>query len=213
MAAKLDMSKAYDRVEWGYLEAIMLKLGFHANWVRLVLKCINSVSYSIMLNGAPSVCFVPSRGLRQGDPLSPFLFLMCAEGLSALLRKAEPMNLLKGVEVCRGGPRVSHLMFADDCLLFFRANSQECLEVLNVLGIYEEVSGQKLNVDKKTLFFSANTDSNIKDALSAMLGTSISNSVEKYLGLPSVMGRSKIKAFEGVEEITGVERKALISSG
>uniref|UniRef100_A0A2N9FI47 CCHC-type domain-containing protein n=1 Tax=Fagus sylvatica TaxID=28930 RepID=A0A2N9FI47_FAGSY len=89
MAAKLDMSKAYDRVEWNFLQAILLKFGFHRRWVDLIMTYVSTTSYTVMVNGAPYGYIKPSRGLRQGDPLSPYLFLLCAEGLSALIRKAE----------------------------------------------------------------------------------------------------------------------------
>lgn len=89
MVMKLDMSKAYGRVEWGFLEGMMLKLGFELGFVTLIMHCLASVSYSILYNGFPSARFKPSRGLRQGGPISPFLFLICAESLTALLRDAE----------------------------------------------------------------------------------------------------------------------------
>ena len=83
---KLDMSKAYDKMEWCFLEQILLKLGFQESWVALIMKCITTVSYSILVNGEPKGMIKPSRGLRQRDPLSPYLFLFCAKGLNALLR-------------------------------------------------------------------------------------------------------------------------------
>ena len=87
MALKLDMGKTYDRVEWSCLDKIMEKLGFNAKWRSLLLKCISTITYSIRINGKPHGHIVPSRDLRQGDPLSPYLFLLCAKGLSAMIEK------------------------------------------------------------------------------------------------------------------------------
>ena len=120
MALKLDMSKAYDRVEWSFLEKIMLKMGFQDSWVALIMQCVTTVTYSILLNGEPKGFIRPSRGLRQGDPLSPFLFLFCAEGLNALLNKAADNGEIMGLSLCHQGPRITHLFFADDCLLFLQ---------------------------------------------------------------------------------------------
>ena len=118
MALKLDMSKAYDRVEWGYLERIMINLGFPSRWIRLVMTCVRTVTYSVVVNGSPCGHIVPTRGLRQGDPLSPYLFLLCMEGFSALIKKAKNQGVIHGVSVTRAAPKVSHLLFADDSIVF-----------------------------------------------------------------------------------------------
>uniref|UniRef100_A0A2N9HAL6 Reverse transcriptase domain-containing protein n=1 Tax=Fagus sylvatica TaxID=28930 RepID=A0A2N9HAL6_FAGSY len=133
MALKLDMSKEYDRVEWNFLEGMMRRMGFVDSWVKLVMHCISSVSYSVVVNGVPNGMIYPSRGLRQGDPLSPYLFLLCGEGLSALLHKAEEASDLHGVACSRRGPRISHLLFADDSLLFCEATMRECAVLMELL--------------------------------------------------------------------------------
>ena len=109
MAIKLDMSKAYDRVEWVYLERLMEKMGFCARWIALMMSCVKTVSYSIMVNGEPTGMIYPKRGIRQGDPLSPFLFLLCTEGLHALIKHSARNGDIKGFSLCKRGPKLTHL--------------------------------------------------------------------------------------------------------
>ena len=98
-AVKLDMHKAYDRVEWSFLEAMLIKHGFDSRWVNLIMVCVTSVEYKVRFNSNETNPFLPTRGLRQGDPLSPYLFLLCAEGLSALISHEESEGNLKGSSV------------------------------------------------------------------------------------------------------------------
>ena len=193
MALKLDMSKAYDRVEWVFLEKILLKMGFKKLWVTLIMQCVTTVSYSLLVNGEPQGFICPSKGLREGDPLSPFLFLFCVEGLNALLSIATSEGDIRGYSICRVGPRISHLFFTDDCLLLCRATPAECANIQHILGWYEAASRQQVNFDKTTAFFSRNTFEEIQEELKVMLGMPAIKSYEKYLGLPSFVGRQKKK--------------------
>jgi hypothetical protein len=85
-AYKLDLTKAYDRIDWGFLKGVQERLGFHSKWVQWVMECMSTVSYSVRFNNVPLESFKPSRGLCQGDPLSPYLFLFVADGLSQLFQ-------------------------------------------------------------------------------------------------------------------------------
>jgi hypothetical protein len=152
MAVKLDMSKAYDRVEWNFLEATLSKIGFHSSWVSLLMKCVRSVTYRIKVNGELTDVIYPQRGLRQGDPLSPYLFLIVAEGFSSLLHIAEQQGLIEGIKICPTAPSVSHLLFADDSLLLLKADSDNATELQHILNMYEVCSGQVINKEKSTAF-------------------------------------------------------------
>lgn len=118
----------------------MLKMGFDPSWVQKILNCVESTRYSMLLNGDPLDEFVPSRGLRQGDPLSPYLFLICSEGLSALLNREESLLNLSGLKINNYCPALTHLFFADDSLIFLKASDSECRTIRNVLKDYEDAT-------------------------------------------------------------------------
>ena len=178
----------------------MIKLGFDERWVALAMETVITASYSVLLNGEPKGFIKPTRGIKQDDPLSLYLFLMCAEGLSAMLRKAKEQRRIQGILSCRGEVNISHLLFADDSLLFYQAKVEECRELLNILDSYEAASGQAINRGKTALFFSKNTRIGIKQDIQAMLGAQVFNDCEQYLGLPMVIGKSKVNTFKGVRE-------------
>ena len=124
-ALKIDMSKAYDIIEWSFLKSIMLKLGFAADFVNLIMLCVTTVTYKIVREGMEIGPIVPSRGLRQDDPLSPYLFIICAEGLSLLIHHYERAGFLHGARVAMGAPNISHLFFANDCSYFSKLVSRK----------------------------------------------------------------------------------------
>ena len=188
MALKLDMSKACDRVEWLYMEKLMKKMSFGDTWVNLIMQCISKANYSVLINGEPHGRITPSRGLCQGDPLSPYLFLLCTEGFHGLLRKAEENGDIRGVSICRSAPKLTDLLFADDSLIFCRAKTNECEKLLEILATYEQASGQQINRDKTTLIFSKSTSHHMQVSIQEALGVPVVKQYEKYLGLPSFIG-------------------------
>lgn len=195
MALKLDVSKAYDRIEWVFLKRVMLKLGFTSTLVELILMCVSSVSYSFLLNGKQFGALQPGRGLRQGDPLSPYLFIFCVEAFISMMERAVEQGRLHGVQVAPSAPTVSNLCFADDTVIYCQASMQEAEEILSILDRYAQASGQIINLEKSSMTFGAGTIPEARDVVHAVLGIPVVEKFEKYLGMPGVVGRSKMEVF------------------
>ena len=194
------MSKAYDRVEWVFLERIMRHLGIEDRLIKIIMACVQSVSYAVLLNEQPVGNIKPTRGLRQGNPLSPYLFLLCAMGLQSLIHQVEVDGHIRGVAICRDGPKVSHLFFANDSVLFCRATEAECNKILEILEVYKRGSGQKINREKTNLFFNSNTPLPLQEQIQQLLGVPTIRQYEKYLGLPALVGRAKKQSFIFLKE-------------
>ncbi|KAM6543635.1 hypothetical protein CsatB_008082 [Cannabis sativa] len=163
MALKLDMSKAYDRVEWGYLRVVMLQMGFDQRWVNLIMTCVTSVWYSTFHNGHVMGPITPSRGIRQGDPLSTYLFIIYAEGFSALISR----------------------------YVFCQANNGVTGNVLSLLRKFESASGQQVNLGKSSVFFSPNVHDQLHNSICSILHMPEASENSFYLGLPNIIGRNK----------------------
>ena len=164
------------------------------------MECITIMSYSILVNGEPKGLFRPLKGLRQGNPLSLYLFLFCAKGLKAILNEAALKGEIHGFYICRNGLKLTHLFFVDDCLLFCRASLTECDKIQELLGFYEEASGQMINKSKITLFFSKNIDAQTMEEIKPSLRVLAIQHYEKYLGLPSFVDRGKKTCFTQIKE-------------
>jgi hypothetical protein len=200
MALKLDMSKAYDWVEWVFLVEVMRRMGFAERWIQLIMKCVSSVTYSVIINGNPVGNIRPTQGIRQGDPSSPYLFILCAKVLSFRLHQAEQNGLLRGVPTSPRGPRLNHLFFADDSLLFCKTTIQDWQWLVAILDMYEWSSGQKLNRDKTAVFFSRNTSSDTRTLILNLTGVPSSQRYDKYLRLPSLVGKSRVREFQHITD-------------
>ena len=198
MAVKTDMSKAYDRVEWRFIEKVLQRLGFHSKWIHLIMQCVSTVTYSYLINDTVHGSVTPQREIRQEDPLSPYLFILCGQVLSGLCQKAEREGTLNGIRVARGSPRVNHLLFADDTMFFCQTSPASCTTLMRILKEYELASGQKINTDKSSVTFSSKTPEETKVLVKEALGIAKEGGQGKYLGLPEHFGRRKKDLFTAI---------------
>lgn len=132
----------------------MEKMGFDRVWIRWIMACVNTMSFSVLLNGNSHGFIRPERGIHQGDPLSPFLFILCDdEALVSCLNRAEEDGRLHGVKLATSCPAIHHLLFADDSILLCKTNRAEAEEIMACLRLYGEASGQRVNPNKSSVIF------------------------------------------------------------
>lgn len=194
IALKLDISKAYDRVEWNFLKCAMQKLGFSSNWIELTMNCITTPSFSVLINRVPKGQIQPQRGLRQGCPFSPYLFLLCAEVFFNMLIQADQNQIIHGLRF-NSSLSISHLLFADDSLVFSRATQEDCSNLKCIFDRYGAASGQIFNYEKSSMLFSRNVHNSQIEIIKGIFQLNVVSKHNKYLGLPSMVGRRKISFF------------------
>ena len=161
-ALKVDMSKAYDRVDWKWLKVILTTMNFNASWVNWIMECVTTVGYTLLINGNLSHSFTPKKRLRQGDPLSPYLFLMCANILSLALMQEKNQKKIRGVKLGRSGIPLTHLFFTYDALLFFKHDVVSLSNIQHILNWYCSVSRQSINLSKSDHYCSPNMAKEVK---------------------------------------------------
>ena len=145
--------KAYDRVSWDFIHTVLLHLGFNEVYSNWVLYCISSVTFEILVNGGKTDKFKPSRGLRQGDPLSPYLLILGQEILSRMLDHELRQSNIKGIKTSKSGPTITHVMYANDIVLFSKTTKKDAETISKILEKYSLWSGQLVNRSKLGIFF------------------------------------------------------------
>ena len=201
LICKLDIEKAYDSINWQFLLKVMEKMGFDSKWLRWMWWCISTAKFSVMVNGAPAGFFSSSKGLRQGDPLSPYLFVMGMEVLSVLIRRAMEGGFISGCKIQRGRGRavhVAHLLFADDTIVFCEAKKEYLMNLSWILFWFEAALGLRINLAKSEIIPVGKVQG--IEELAVELGFRVGQLPTVYLGLPLGVPNKVVYGWDGVEE-------------
>ena len=198
---KLDIEKAYDKINWKFLISVLKEIGFGCKWIEWVKWCISTASFSVLINGSLVGFFSSTRGLRHGDPLSLYLFVLGMEVFSLLIDKAISGGFLIGYTLNGSNGEVvtvSHLLFADDTLVFCRDSEDQMVYLSWILLHLEALSRLKVNLDKSVILLVGDVE-NIEQ-LACELGCKAGTLPSAYLGLPLGTRQNSIRIWEGIEE-------------
>ena len=217
VALKLDLEKAYDRFEWPFIRETLEFFQVPSTLIALIMNMISSTRFHILWNGSPLLEVIPSRGIRQGDPLSPHLFILCLERLSIKLTEAirnksiHPLNFRTGVHL-------SHLFFADDIFLFTRAIARDCTNLNHLLLEFCTMSSQIMSATKSKTWFSPRTPRRIKVQMAGILGLPTTDRIGTYLGTPIFSTRRTASSYQYLvdnicKRIEGWQAKYLSMAG
>ena len=184
MAIKVDLEKAYDRMEWNFIHKVLQAFRFPQNLICVIMNCVTTTRISILFNGDALEPFTPSRGLRQGDSFSPYLFILCMEYLGHLIEQKCTEGVWKALKASRENVGISHLFFVDDLILFAKIDEEACEVISEVLWIFCSESRQKVSLEKSRTYFSPNVEPKVKDEVCERLGIRATTIIGKYLGFP-----------------------------
>ncbi|KAL9667077.1 hypothetical protein QQ045_001424 [Rhodiola kirilowii] len=193
-------------------------MGYPEEWISMVMICIKTVSYAVRVNDFVTEEVKPGRGIRQGDPLSPFLFLICSEWLNLKIMEYQRRRKLNGVKICGGAPEITHMLFTDDSIFFLCANMKNAKNLKKILKEYELLSGQKVNLSKSEIYFGRNIMENDRQIISETLEVRRVESISKYLGLPVAFGHNGTEMFKNIigriwKKMQGWKEKKLSIAG
>lgn len=197
MTIKID-EKAYDRLSWSFIRSCLMGFDFPERLVNIIMACVTSSSFNVLWNRDKSEQFFPLKGIRQGDPLSSYLFVICMDKLSHLIVDAVDKKEWNPIRAGRHGPPISHLLFADDLLLFAEASCSQMDKVLEVLNVFCESSGHRINNSKTTIFLSKNVHDQVVDDIANNSGFTVTQGIGNYLGSLYHYGRNKKESFKGI---------------
>ncbi|CAL1410531.1 unnamed protein product [Linum trigynum] len=189
MVLKVDLAKAYNRINWSFLRSTLEAARLSNDFIELVMACITTIIIQVLWHESCSEDFKPTRGLRQGCPLSPYIFTLCMERLSHCIKELVASGSWNPIYLTNNGTPLTHLFFADDLVLFGEASVSQSSLILDCLERFCWASGEQISKDKSCIFFSKNTTTQTKNRISRQMGISHTNNMGKYLGVPVIHGR------------------------
>nr|KYP54028.1 Retrovirus-related Pol polyprotein LINE-1 [Cajanus cajan] len=218
MAIKIDLEKAYDRLNWNFIKDTLLDIGLPSSFINLVWACISSAKFRMLWNGEALSEFLPSRGVRQGDPISPYIFVLCMERLFHLINMTIEHHIWKPICLSRSGPLISHLAFADDLVLFAEASTNQVEVIKACLNTFCDSAGLKVSQEKTRIFFSNNVGHVVRNEISSVFGFQRTNDLGKYLGIPTHHSRVNRVTYQGIidkinSRLSGWKEKNLSFTG
>ena len=178
MALKIDLEKAYDKLEWSFIKDMLIRINRMMDLIEIIISCVSTITTSILVNGDALEPIYPSRGIRQGDPLSPYLFIICMDYLGQLIEEKCMMKLWQPIKASQSGPDFSDLFFADDLVLFAKADYVNCSAIRDVLDEFCCLLGQTVSESKSRVYFSPNVDRDTRESLYDILGFASLRSLE-----------------------------------
>jgi len=200
VAFKLDLEKAFDNVNWEFLSSCLHDFGFPDATIKLIMHCVTSPTFSVLWNGNKLTSFKPTHGLRQGDPLSPYLFILCMEKLSLVINNVVLQGNWDPIRMSATSPHLSHLLFADDVLIFSKAKNSQVRFIKDLFDKFSQALGLKINLSKSRAFYSLGIPHQKITNLTSLSGIRSTTSLDKYLGFPILKGRPKKSDFNFIIE-------------
>ncbi|XP_058727202.1 uncharacterized protein LOC131598638 [Vicia villosa] len=183
-AIKIDLAKAYDKINWKFIWRVLTEIGLPDNLINIIMHGVTSVETDINWNGSRSDFFRPKHGIRQGDPMSPYLFMLCMDKPSHIIEQKVHQKEWRGVQLGSKGLGISHLMFADNLLMFGEVNERQMKCVINSLDTFCKLSGQEVSREKYSILFIENVKRSLRMKLVHLSGYRETSNFGKYLGIP-----------------------------
>ncbi|KAJ0638467.1 putative RNA-directed DNA polymerase [Helianthus annuus] len=200
MIFKVDINKAYDSLSWKFLDSIMEQMNFPARWRKWISTTLNTARASVLVNGSPTMEFECTRGLRQGDPLSPFLFVIAMEALTGVMKQATMVNLFKGIKCTNDGPVISHFLYADDVIFLGEWSTENASNLRRILRCFYLASGLKVNLAKSSVY-GVGINQHEVQSMATFLGCKSGSFPFKHLGLVVGANMNLVKNWKPIIDL------------